>query len=91
LAPASASLRDAGGSQGSRGLRAAWRCSRGDYSNRRGRRARLDCGLGLPQSGSLKGPLPLGLRLPLRAAQTLAKVGGAPRPAAGPTFVCWNL
>lgn len=68
------------GARGAAGPRAAWRSGHRDYSYRRGRRARPDCGLGLPQSGSLKGPRPLGLRLPLRlaAAATRGQSGRGP-------------
>lgn len=48
-----------------------------DYSYSRGRRARPDCGLGLPQSGSLKGPRQLGLRLRLRLRLPLRPVAAA--------------
>lgn len=66
-------------------------------------RARPDCGLGLPQRGSLKGPRPLalrlglglGLRLPLRLLlQTAPSPGQSGRgqgAAYGPTFASCNL
>lgn len=66
----------------------AWRsCRRGS----RRRRARLDCGLGLPQSGSLKGPRPLGLRQRWRRLRPQAGVGGARRPRVGSTSRRQNL
>lgn len=60
----------------------AWRSSRRG-SRRRCRRARPDCGLGLPQSGSLKGPRPLGLGWRSPRLRPQARVGGARRPRVG--------
>lgn len=66
----------------------AWRsCRRGS----RCRRARPDCGLGLPQSGSLKGTRPLGLGWRSPWLRPQARVGGARRPRVGPTSRRWNL
>lgn len=64
-------------------------CRRG--SRRRCRRARPDCGLGLPQSGSLKGPRPLGLGWRSPRLRPQARVGGARRPRVGPTSRRWDL
>lgn len=53
--------------------------------------ARPDCGLGLPQSGSLKGPRPLALGWRSPRLRPQARVGGARRPRVGPTSPRWNF
>lgn len=68
----------------------AWGSSRRG-SRRRCRRARPDCGLGLPQSGSLKGPRPLGLGWRPPRLRPQARVGGARRTRVGPPSPRWNL
>lgn len=83
LEPARTTQRDARRSQGSRGLRAAWRSSRRGFSYRRARRARPDCGLGLPQSGSLKGPRLIRLGLLFPTAPTPGQSGRGPEAVRG--------